>query len=275
MTADDETARGADGVDRAAIAGDLLAAYRSGEPIGRLTATYPELTVDDAYTVQLEQVDRRVEAGARVLGHKVGLTSVAMQRALGIDQPDYGHLFDDMFYAEFAEIDPDRFLQPRIEPEIGFVVGLPLGDGPVTTADVARATDHVVPVLEIIDSRIADWDIGLVDTVADNASSGAVVLGATPTSLDGTDLRLVGCNLVRNGELVATGAGGAVLGSPLTAVAWLANTLAARGVMIEPGHVVLPGSCTPAVAIEPGDTVTATFSTLGSVTATFGEGGSP
>lgn len=258
-------------VDKAA--GSLLDAYASGVPIRPLTEAEPDLTLADAYAIQQAQVERWLAGGARIKGHKVGLTSAAMQRQLGVDQPDYGHLLDTMFHTDGAPIDTGRFLQPRIEPEIAFVLGRPLRGPGVTAADAAAAVEFVLPALEIIDSRIADWKITLADTVADNASSGGVVLGTTPVRPDGLDLSLTGCLLHRNGNLVDTGAGGAVLGSPLNALIWLANTLGPMGVTLEAGHVILPGSITAAIPVAAGDTVTAAFAGIGTVTAKFaGEG---
>lgn len=253
-----------------AEAAELLArAYETRAPVEPLVDKYAELTLDDAYEIQLMQVNRRLAEGRRVRGHKVGLTSLAMQRQLGVDEPDYGHLLDDMFHLERLPVPVDRFLAPRIEPEVAFVLGRRLEGPGVTVADATAAVDFVVPALEIIDSRIRDWKIGLRDTVADNASSGGVVLGSRPTRPYALDLRLVGCNLVRNGELAATGAGGAVLGAPINAVVWLANTLGAWGVALEAGHVILPGSMAPALPVAGGDSVTATVAGMGSVTATF------
>jgi 2-keto-4-pentenoate hydratase len=174
-----------------------------------------------------------------------------------------------MFWPERSPIPVGAFLQPRVEPEIALVLKHPLQGPGVTPADALRAVDFVLPALEIIDSRVRDWKITLLDTVADNASSGGVVLGSQGASPMDVDVRLAGCNLVRNGEVAATGAGGAALGSPLIALAWLANTLGARGVTLEAGHVVLPGSCTAALPVSPGDVVTATFAGIGSVTAIF------
>lgn len=250
----------------------LLGAYRSRTAIAPLSVTYDDLTIDDAYAIQLEQVARWTADGAVVRGHKVGLTSGAMRRMLGVDEPDYGHLLDDMFSEELSPIPATKFIQPRIEPEIGFVLGGDLQGPGVTIDQAARAVAFLVPALEVIDSRIEDWKIGLLDTIADNASSGGVVLGSRPTPLHAADLSLVGCNLVRNGEVVATGAGGAVLGNPLIALAWLANAVGAHGVKLQAGHVVLSGSCTAAVPVAAGDSVTAMFAGLGSVTAVFGEG---
>jgi len=249
-----------DAATRRRAADALLAAYETGKPIDPL---------EDSYEIQVMQITRRLEAGASVKGHKVGLTSAAMQRQLGVNQPDFGHLLDDMFYLENSTIGADTFLQPRIEPEVAFVLKRPLRGPGVTVAEVAAAVDFVLPSLELIDSRIRDWKIGFLDTVADNASSGGVVLGSTPVAVSDVDLRRSGCILYRNGEIVGTGAGGAVLGSPITSLAWLANTLGTRGVTLEAGHVVLPGSITASVPVSPGDTFSAGFAGIGSVTVRF------
>jgi 2-keto-4-pentenoate hydratase len=254
---------------RAEAARQLLDAYGSGKPIAPLTATYEDMTLEDAYAIQLLQVHELTSAGRAIKGHKVGLTSAAMQRLLGVHEPDYGHLLDDFFHLEHAPIPLARFLQPRIEPEVAFVLARPLRGPGVTVHEAIAAVDFVLPALEIVDSRIRDWKIGLLDTIADNASSGAVVLGSTPTELGAVDLRLAGAVLIRNGAVVGTGAGGAVLGSPITSLVWLANTLGARGVTLEAGHVVLPGAVCAMVPVAAGDTVTATFAGLGSVTARF------
>ena len=247
----------------------LFEAYASRRPVQPLTTTYDDLTLEDAYAIQLQQVEWFLAAGRTVKGHKVGLTSAAMQRLLGVDQPDYGHLLDDFFYLEHEPIPIDRFLQPRIEPEVAFVLRRPLRGPGVTAHEALAAVDFVLPALEIVDSRIEDWKIGLLDTIADNASSGAVVLGSTPTSVHDVDLRLSGAVMTQNGRVVGTGAGGAVLGSPLRALVWLANTVGARGVTLEAGQVVLPGSVCAMVPVAAGDTVTARFAGLGSVTARF------
>jgi 2-keto-4-pentenoate hydratase len=251
------------------IAEMLLGAYSSRQPVEPLTEKHEGLTLDDAYEIQLLQIRRWLAAGAQVKGHKVGLTSAAMQRQLGVDQPDYGHLLDNMFWLEHEPICVSRFLQPRAEPEMAFVLARPLRGPGVTVAEAIAAVGFVLPALELIDSRIRDWKIGLLDTIADNASSGGVVLGSRPVPLGGADLRLGGCNLHKNGMLTATGAGGAVLGSPLTSLVWLANTLGASGVVLEAGQVILPGSVTTSVPVAAGDSVTATFAGLGSVTARF------
>lgn len=247
----------------------LFEAYSNGKPVQPLTSTYDDLTLEDAYAIQLLQIDWFLEQGRRVKGHKVGLTSAAMQRLLGVDEPDYGHLLDDFFYLEHEPIPMGRFLQPRIEPEVAFVLKRPLRGPGVTAHEAIAAVDFVVPALEIVDSRIEDWKIGLFDTIADNASSGAAVLGSTPTAISDVDLRLAGAVMTQNGMVVGTGAGGAVLGSPLGTLVWLANTVGARGVTLEEGQVVLPGSVCAMVPVAAGDTVTATFAGLGSVTARF------
>ena len=254
---------------RSEVATQLLDAYQSGKPIAPLTATYDDLTLEDAYAIQLLQIDAFARAGRSVTGHKVGLTSVAMQRLLGVDQPDYGHLLDDFFYLEHAPIPISRFIQPRVEPEVAFVLRRPLQGPGVTVHEAIAAVDFVLPALEIVDSRIEDWKIGLLDTIADNASSGAVVLGSTPSALGDVDLRLAGAVMTRNGVVVGTGAGGAVLGSPITSLVWLANTVGARGVTLEAGHVILPGAVCAMATVAAGDTVAATFAGLGTVTARF------
>lgn len=249
-------------------AGELLGAYESRAPVAPLTVSYPGLSVDDAYAVQLAQVAAWAAGGTVVKGYKVGLTSAAMRRQLGVDQPEFGHLMSSMFLPEGAPAPIGRFLQPRAEPEIAFILARRLVGPGVTVAEALAAVDFVLPALEIIDSRIADWKVTLPDTVADNASSGAVVLGSRPVRPDALDLSLTGCLLHRNGR-EGTGAGGAVLGSPVNALVWLANVLGARGVPLEAGHVILPGSVCAAIPFGPGDTVSAAFDRIGSVTITF------
>ncbi len=256
--------------ERERLASRLADAYETREPIDPPSAT-ATLSVEDAYCVQALQIDRRIALGARVRGHKVGLTSLAMQQMLGVDQPDYGCLLDTMFVPPGTRVTASDFLQVRVEPEVAFVLGRDLRGPAVSIADAVQAVDFVVAALELIDSRIRDWQVTLVDTIADNASSGAVVLGSRPVPASQVDLRLIGCNFYRNGALAATGAGGAVLGSPITALAWLANTLGSLGVALEAGEVVLSGSCTKAVPARPGDTLFAHFAELGPVSVSFEE----
>lgn len=257
---------------RQALADELQQAHRTRQPVAPLTARHPGLTLDDAYAIQLLQVAALTAAGGRVVGHKVGLTSQAMQELLGVHEPDYGHLLDDMVHADpgtGAVLDPARFLQPRVEPEIGFILGRRLAGPGVTIEQAADAVAYAVPALEIVDSRIADWRIGLLDTIADNASSGAVVLGPDWVPIDGLDLAAVSCAMTCNGQDAGAGTGAAVMGSPLTVLAWLANTLGPRGVTLEPGHVVIPGAVCAMIPVTAGDVVTAAFTSLGSVTARF------
>jgi 2-keto-4-pentenoate hydratase len=256
--------------ERTRLADQLAHAYETRIPISPPSET-ATLSVEDAYAVQSLQIERRLSSGARVRGHKIGLTSRAMQKMLGVDQPDYGHLLDAMFLPPGERVAISRFLQVRVEPEIAFVLGRDLRGPGVTPVDALRSVDFAVAALELIDSRVRDWKITLVDTIADNASSGAVVLGSRPILLRQIDPRLVGCNLYRNGSLAATGAGGAVLGDPITALVWLANTLGSLGVTLEAGEVVLSGSCTPAVPASAGDTVRADFAEFGPVSVSFEE----
>jgi 2-keto-4-pentenoate hydratase len=247
----------------------LRTAEADHEPTGQLTDDWPDMTVEDAYAVQLANVARRLDAGDTIGGHKVGLSSRAMQQMMGVDEPDFGHLLGSMFIANGATVETSRFCWPRVEIETAFRLGDRLEGPECTIDDVLAATEAVFASIELIDSRIKNWEIKLPDTIADNASSGALVLGDTPTTATDVDLRLVGAVLYRNGEVVESGAGAAVLGHPAASVAWLVNKLHGFGTALEPGHVILPGSCTRAVDVHPGDEIVAEFATLGTVTARF------
>lgn len=249
----------------------LLGAYASKQPIAPLTQGNPDLTVEDAYGVQQHQVAAWKAAGRVVVGYKVGLTSLAMQKQLGVDQPDFGFLFTDMVLDATKPISLDGYIQPRIEPEISFVLKDDLRGPGLTAADVSRAIDYAVISLEIIDSRIADWKITLADTIADNASSGALALGDGTIRLDQVDLAAVPVTLTRNGEVVGEGLGSAVLGHPIEGAVWLANMLGSLGQTLEAGSIIMAGSITAAVGIAPGDTVTASFGELGSLTTEFAQ----
>lgn len=251
-------------------AADALAqAEQTRVAIAPLIDRYESMEIEDAYEIQLLQIRDKVAAGRLVRGHKVGLSSPAMQRMMGVSEPDYGHLLDDMFVFENATVDVSTLLQPRAEFELAFILREPLPAPGCSVADVLRNTAYVAPSIEIIDSRIKDWKISLCDTIADNASSARVVLGAHAKPIDGLDLRLIAAIATKNGEIVETGATGAVLGNPAIAVAWLANKVHQFGVSLDAGHVVLPGSCTKAIDVGPGDVVTAEFTGLGSVTVSF------
>ena len=254
-----------------ALAGELWDAEQRRRPISPLTETEPDLTVVDAYAIQQINVDRKLAAGRVRLGSKVGLSAKAMQQLLGVDEPDFGALLDDMFVEEGDPVSMASMLQPRIEAEIGFVLDRDLVGPAVTTTAALRAIGGAMPALEIVDSRIADWKIKLVDTVADNASCGKLVLGGRITKLDHLDLRLVGMVLSRNGEVIDSGAGAAVLGNPARCVAWLANKFATFGDGLRAGDVVIPGALHRMVPVAAGETYRAEFAHLGAVTATFSD----
>lgn len=251
------------------LAEALLDADRTRVPIDQPSATHPEMDASDAYAIQQRIVAARLAAGERIVGWKVGLTSKAMQQMLGVSEPDYAAVLSGWFAEDGVAIPRTDLIAPRVEAEIGFILKAPLRGPGVTVQDVLAATAAVTPCIEVIDSRVRDWKIGLVDTVADMASSARVVVGRTRIPIEGLDLRLIGAVLERNGEVVATGAGAAVLGHPAAGVAWAANTLGALGVTMEPGHVVIPGAVHAAAPAGAGDVFTATFDRLGSVTVRF------
>ena len=246
----------------------LREAEASRNAIPPLTQTDASLDIDDAYAIQLANVEHTVRAGHVVSGKKIGLTSEGIQQQLGVNEPDYGHLFAAMD-CPGGIVETDKLMQPKIEGEIAFVLKADLTGGRVTADDVRRATDYVVAAFEIVDSRVADWKIKLVDTVADNASSGRYVLGEKKMSLDEVDLPSVPMVLTKNGEKVGEGRGSAVLGDPAEAVAWLANRLWGYGVTLKKGEVILSGAFSAAPEAEKGDEFTADFGPMGKVTAKF------
>ncbi len=256
-------------IDRRHVADLLWEANQACAPIDPLSDTWPSLELADAYAIQQYNVVRRSAAGASLVGYKVGLTTAAAQRLVGVDHPDFGHLLDDMVHPGGAAVPAGRYCRPRIEPEICFRLARPLSGPGVSAQDVLAATGTVAPALEIVDSRIRDWRITLVDTVADNASSAGVVLGPWTPIEHVPDLAKVTVALFVDGACVDSGAGAAVLGHPAEAVAWLANSLATFGTSLEPGHLILPGSMTSAPFVTAGQKVEAVFSTLGAVSATF------
>ena len=257
-------------LDRTTSAADRLrAAERERRPIDPLVLTFPEIDAADAYRIQLLNIRRRLAADGEVVGHKVGLSSRAMQEMMGVDEPDYGHLLADMRLHSDVLADRDRYCQPRVEPEVGFILGADLPGESCTVADVLYATEAVAPALELIDSRIADWRIRLPDTIADNASSAGFVLGPERVDPHDVDLSAIPVRLSRNAEPVAAGRSDAVLGNPVIAVAWLARTVARFGVRLRAGHLILPGSCTRAIDARAGDVFEAEFDGLGSVRLAF------
>jgi 2-keto-4-pentenoate hydratase len=251
------------------LAADLAQAERSREPIAPLTSAYPDIDVVDAYEIQLINIRQRVAEGARVLGHKVGLSSLAMQQMMGVDEPDYGHLLDEMQVFEDTPVKAGRYLYPRVEVEVGFILAADLPGAGCTEDDVLAATEALVPSIELIDTRITDWKIALCDTIADNASSAGFVLGAARVSPRDVDVKAIDAVLTRNGEVVAEGRSDAVLGNPVTAVAWLARKVESFGVRLRKGDIVLPGSCTRAIDVRAGDQFVAEFEGLGSVRLSF------
>lgn len=255
-------------VERAAAV--LREAYETGKPCPPLRGELlPEGDIESAYEVQRAQVRRWVADGRRRVGAKIGLTSRVVQESFGVFQPDFGVLLADMAVPDGAEVDIGRLLQPRVEAEVAFVLGADLPYDQVTVADVMHATDYLLPAIEIVDSRVAGWDISIVDTVADNASSGLFVLGTTPRRLADVDLRLCGMVLEHAGQPVSVGAGAACLGNPLHAVAWLATTMARAGEPLRAGDVVLSGALGPMVPVTPGAAYEARISGLGSVRTCF------
>ena len=258
-----------DDTTRAELAADLAQAERSRVPIDPLTAGNPGIDVVDAYQIQLINIHQRVAEGARVVGHKVGLSSEAMQKMMNVDEPDYGHLLDEMEVFEDVPVAAGRFLYPRVEVEVGFVLADDLPGAGCTEDDVLAATAAFVPSIELIDTRIKDWQIKLCDTIADNASSAGWVLGKERVSPKDIDITAIDAVLTRNGEVVAEGRSDAVLGNPVTAVAWLARKVDSFGVRLKAGDVVLPGSCTRAIDARPGDGFVADFTGLGSVRLSF------
>lgn len=257
-----------------AAAAALDEAERTRKQIGLLSLAHPGMTLDDAYAVQAAWMVRKRAAGRIARGWKIGLTSKAMQSALGINTPDSGVLLDDMFFQDGATVPPDRFIQPRIEAEIAFIMRAPLR-GPVTLFDVLNATDFISPALEILDTRILRADPQtkktrtIVDTVADNAANAGIVLGGRPMRPLDADLRWIGAIVAKNGAVEETGLGAGVLNHPAMGVAWLANRLAAYGQGIAAGEVVLSGSFVRPIEAEHGSTIVADYGALGSVSVHF------
>lgn len=251
------------------IAKELLQAEVTRNPLDPLTSAYPGLSVEEAYNIQLAGVRMKVQQGRRIVGKKIGLTSKAMQDLLGVIEPDYGHLLDNMLLLEGEPCRREELIWPRVEGELAFVLNNTLKGPGVTIADVFRATEGIMPAIEIVDSRIRDWKIKLADTVADNGSSARFVLGSRLLPVKDLDLRLIGMVLEKNGEVIGTGAGAAVWGHPAAAIAWLANKLGAFGIPLEAGEVVLSGAITAAVDATAGDVFTVSFQGLGTLTLRF------
>ncbi|MFC4118659.1 2-keto-4-pentenoate hydratase [Nonomuraea zeae] len=245
----------------------LVEAATTGKPCAPIRDLVA--TAADAYAVQEINTRRALDEGRRLVGRKIGMTNLLLQQRFGIDQPDYGMLFADAAYSEGLPVPVDRFLQPRAEAEVALVFGRDLEGGPFTVADVLRAVEFALPAIEIADSRIADWDITLPDTIADNASGGAFVLGSTPMALTGLDLGAAAMTMTRGGQEVSAGSGAACLGNPLNAAVWLASALGRTERALRAGDVVLTGALGPVVPVGPGDEFEARIEGLGTVRAVF------
>lgn len=253
------------------IADRLRAAAVNGSPIPPIRDDIADGGLEMAYAIQSANTDFYVGQGRRLSGRKIGLTSKAVQKQLGVDSPDFGMLFADMEVQDGEEVAMSRLLQPKVEAEIALVIDNDLDGEQLTMTDVISAVAYALPAIEIVGSRIENWNIRLLDTVADNASSGLYVLGSTPVPIDAFDLRMCGMVMERRGEQVSLGAGVACLGNPLNAALWLARTMVDVGAPLRAGDVIMTGALGPMVAVLPGDVFDARINGLGSVRAVFGE----
>jgi 2-keto-4-pentenoate hydratase len=251
------------------ISSHLQSAEEKGQGVAPPTTIKENLSIEQAYSIQLYTINRQLELGTKIVGKKIGLTSLAMQQLLGVNEPDYGHLLDTMQIENEGIVSNKLVLQPRVEGEIAFILKKELKGPNVTRKEVLEAIDFIVPAIEIVDSRVKDWKITLIDTVADNASSGLYVLGDQRFTLDEVDLVHEKMDLYKNGEKMNSGLGKDVLDHPAEAVAWLANKLSDFNISLLPGEVILSGAISAAVNAVPGDTFTAKFETLGEVTVSF------
>ena len=248
----------------------LYDALVNRETIEPLTEQAPGIAIDDAYQISLRMLQRRTDAGERVVGKKIGVTSKAVMDMLNVHQPDFGFLTDRMMYSTGADIPVSTaMIQPRAEGEIAFILKDKLTWPGVNNADVIAATDFVMPCFEIVDSRVRDWKIKIQDTIADNASCGAVVLGDTAIKPTSVDLSTCGLVMELNGEIISTGAGAAALGSPVNSVTWLANTLGAFGIELEAGEVILSGSLVPLQPVQAGDNMNMAIGGIGECSVRF------
>lgn len=254
--------------DRQKAAEILLEAEKNRDPATQLSTTWPDITIEDAYAIQSLVTEKKVADGATVIGHKVGLTSKAMQRSSQIDEPDYGHLLDNMLIDDGAKVPHANYCIPRVEVELAFILGEPLKGPGIGLTDVLRATEYVVPSIEIIDARVQN-PRKIFDTVSDNGAAAGIVMGGRPVGPMDVDLRWVGGIMYRNSEIEETGIAAGVLGHPAMGVAWLANKVGEFGTVLEPGHIILSGSFTRPVWADPGDTLHGDFGELGGIAVTF------
>ncbi len=248
---------------------ELYSALTGATAVEPLTEREPDMTIEDAYKISLRLLDRRLEAGEKVIGKKIGVTSRAVQNMLQVHQPDFGFLTDRMVTGNGDEIAVDQMIQPRAEGEIAFILKKDLAGPGVTNADVLAATEAVMPCFEIVDSRIRDWKIKIQDTVADNASCGVFVLGDNAVDPSKVELSTVGMVVEKNGVIISTGAGAAALGSPVNCVTWLANTLGQFGISLKAGEVILSGSLVPLEPVQAGDFMRVEIGGIGSASVRF------
>jgi 2-keto-4-pentenoate hydratase len=251
------------------VADELWSCVCNHTTMSPISQRYSGLTIDDAYLIQLATVDLRLASGQKIVGKKIGLTSKAMQEMFSIDTPDYGHLYDSMVWPEDQPVPLSILHKPRVEPEIAFILGDDLQGPGITFIDVLRSTAGIVPCFEIIDSRITNWEITIVDSISDNASAAMVMLGSEMKSIRDVNLKNIGLVLEKNGELIDFSAGAAVMGHPALSVAWLANRLHKYGVSLKKGEIILSGSLTKALDVAKGDVFTAFFDGLMPVKAVF------
>jgi 2-oxo-hept-3-ene-1,7-dioate hydratase len=254
--------------DRDKAADLLMLAEKERKPVVQLSKTWPDITIEDAYAISTEVTRRKIAAGSKLIGHKIGLTSKAMQQSSQINEPDYGHLLDNMLVADGAKVPHANYCVPRVELELAFVLAKPLKGPGIGLLDVLRATEYVVPSIEIIDARVQN-PRKIFDTVADNGAAAGIVVGGRPVGPMDIDLRWVGGVMYRNSEIEETGVSAGVLGHPALGIAWLANKLAPFGGVLEPGNIMLSGSFIRPVWAEKGDTLHADFGPLGSVAVQF------
>lgn len=248
---------------------ELYQSLLSHQPVAPLTDREPGITLDDAYQIQLRMIQRRLDAGEHVVGKKIGVTSKVVMDMLKVNQPDFGQLLSGMVFNEGQPLSMSQFIAPKAEAEVAFILSRDLTGPGVTAADVLRATDCVMPCFEIVDSRIRDWKIKIQDTVADNASCGVLTLGGTRRSPRQLDLALAGMVLEKNGEIISTSTGASVQGSPVNAVAWLANTLGRLGIGLKAGDIILSGSQSPLVPVVAGDSLYCSVGGLGGTSVRF------
>ena len=249
---------------------ELYNALTNRTTLRPFTERFPDISINDAYHISLRMVERRVEAGEKIIGKKIGVTSKAVQNMLNVHQPDFGYLTDNMVFNQGEEMPiSEQLIQPRAEGEIAFILKKNLMGPGVTNADVLAATECVMPCFEIVDSRIEDWNIKIQDTVADNASCGLFVLGDNAVSPNQVDLATCGMVVEKNGSIISTGAGAAALGSPVNCVTWLANTLGQFGIPLKAGEVILSGSLVPLEPVQAGDFMTVSIGGIGSASVRF------